>query len=104
MIDVFIQGRNHQTDARGQYNPNNGEIIVIKGTVVSESISDFKQRDSIVALRKDIVDEKGVLKRNTTFKNPTAAAQFVCGYSVSGPIAWHVEKHKTLSAWLKENQ
>lgn len=104
MIDVFIIGRKHRTDAMGKYNPKTKEITLKKGSVVSEDVADFSHKDSILKLRKEIVDKNGKLKVDKAFSNATAAAQFVCGYSVSGPVAWHVEKHKTLSEWLKENE
>lgn len=104
MIDVFICGRKYQTRAYAKYDKTTKETIVKKGSVVSEMVSDFVHKNSVLRLRTDNVDKDGVLTRDVSFKNPTSAAQFVCGYSVSGPVAWHVDKHKTLAVWLKENQ
>ena len=104
MVKVFIIGRKHRTNALGEYNPESKEIVLKRGSVVSEDVAEFSHKESIMKLREEIVDSKGELKKDRVFSNATAAAQFVCGYSVSGPIAWHVEKHITLAAWLKENQ
>ncbi|SHN48428.1 protein of unknown function [Butyrivibrio hungatei DSM 14810] len=104
MLKLFIWGRTHRTNATAKYDVNTGEVKVLKGTVVSEDVKDFTHKEEIKALRLAVTNESGELLKDVEFSNPTAAAQFVCGYSVSGPIAWHVEKHKNLANWLKENK
>lgn len=103
MITVYIKGRRYRTNVMASYNEVTNETIVKKGSVVSEEVKEFIHKESIEELRKDNVDSSGILIKNIRFSNPTSAAQFVCGYSVSGLSAWHVERHKNLGLWLKEN-
>lgn len=103
MISLFIKGRKHRTKASAVYDETTGIVTVLKGSIVSEQISDFQSSDHIRKLRSEKTDSVGMVLEDIPFKNSTAAAQFVCGYSASGLVAWHVEKHKTLSEWIKEN-
>ena len=43
-------------------------------------------------------------KKDIVFPKPTVEVQYACGYSLSGSVAWHVEKHKNFSKWLKEKE
>lgn len=104
MLELFIRGRNHRTDAIARYGEKTGKTTVLKGTVVSEGLSDFGNTQKIEELRRKATNDEGVLTKDIVFDTPTLAAQFVCGYSVSGPVAWHIEKHKNLSEWIKENK
>ncbi len=104
MLKLFIHGRNHRTNANALYDEESGKTTVLKGSVISENLSNFGNTSKILALRVENVKEDGVLKKNVVFDNPSLAAQFVCGYSVSGPVAWHLEKHKNLLGWMKENR
>ena len=101
MIDVFIKGRRYRTNAHAKYNESTNEIVVIKGSVVSEDIREFVHKEAITELRNTTTDQNGLLTKDLHFNNPTAAAEYVCGYSVSGLLAWHVERHKTLADFLK---
>lgn len=103
MIKIFIEGRKHRTNAKALYNEKTREVTVLKGSVVSETVSEFRHNDSIIHKRVETCED-GIVKKDIVFPNPTVAAQYVCGYSVSGPVAWHVEKHKNLSEWLKEKE
>ena len=51
-------------------------------------------------LRKEYVNPNNEVNQDVEFDNCTTAAQFVCGYSVSGISAWHTEPHKTLKEFL----
>ena len=51
-MKVFYSGRKHRTQAKGEYNTDTGKVTVFKGTIVSESIAQFKRTESISDLRK----------------------------------------------------
>lgn len=104
MLELFIKGRKYRTDAKAIYEEDTKKVKVLKGSVVSDEVSNFVHRESILKLRAETVDKNGVVKKDIVFDNVTAAAQYVCGYSVSGPVAWHVEKHKNLLTWIKESK
>lgn len=103
-MKVFYKGRKNRTNAIGEYNPKTGELIVKKGSIVSETIAEFKGAEKVRELRKITVNKKGEVKEDILFKKPSPAAVFVSGYSANGLIAWHVEKHKTLQDYLCETK
>lgn len=100
-MQVFIKGRRHITDAKGEYNEKTGELVLYKGSTVSEEVVDFKNRESVLKKREGLIDKNYVVKKDIVFLSASAAAEFVCGYSVNGLNAWHVEKHKYLKDVLK---
>lgn len=95
-MDVFILGRKNRTNAKGTYTPETGELIVKKGSVVSENIAEFKATSKIQELRNKYTDDNGIVQKDVTFQSASFAAAFVAGYSANGLLAWHVEKHVTL--------
>lgn len=95
-MKVFYVGRKHRTNAWGDYNPKSGEIVVNKGSVVSETVASFRNAEYVKKLRNQYVDNNGVLIKDLLFPNPSSAVAFVAGYSADGRLAWHVEKHRTL--------
>lgn len=103
-MKVTYKGRTHRTDAIGEYNPESGELIVKRGSIVSESIASFPGASSVKRMRQDSIDADGCLKEDLLFSTPSAAAAFVTGYSANGLLTWHVEKHKTLRDFLKNKQ
>lgn len=103
-MKVTYKGRKHRTDATGDYDIDTGKIIVKKGSIVSESIASFPGASSVIRMRQDRIDADGCLKEDTLFSTPSAAAAFVTGYSANGLLTWHVEKHKTLSDFLKNKR
>lgn len=101
-MKVFYNGRKKRTKAIGDYDVNDGSLTVKKGTIVSDTIADYKNSQNIKALREAHTDENGVLLEDLRFTSASAAASFVAGYSASGMIAWHVDKHITLKDALKK--
>ena len=99
---VFYIGRTHRTNAVGDYDINTGKTTVCKGSIVSESIAQFKKTEVVKRLRDQYVNEEGILLQDITFNSPSTAAMFVAGYSANGLTAWHVEKHKPLKTFLQE--
>lgn len=95
-MDVFILGRKNRTNAEGIYNPETGELIVKKGSIVSENVAKFNAAQKIRDLRNRYTDDNGIVLEDLTFQSASSAASFVAGYSANGLLAWHVEKHVSL--------
>ena len=104
VLKVFYNGRKRRTQASGEYDTETKKVKVYKDSIVSESVAQFKKTETIKRLRDLYTDTEGVLLQDVTFNSPSTAAMFVSGYSANGLIAWHVEKHKTLKAFLKEQE
>ncbi len=100
-MQVFIKGRRHITDAKGEYNEKTGELVLFKGSVVSEEVVDFRNKATVLKKRETLIDKNYVVKKDIVFSSPSTAAEFVCGYSISGRNAWHVDKHKYLRDFIK---
>ena len=99
---VLYKGRTHRTNAYGEYDLQTGELTVEKGSIVSETVVEFKSASSVKKMREENVDKNGYLKKDLKFSTPSAAAAFVSGYSANGYLSWHVEKHLTLRDALKK--
>ncbi len=99
-MNIFFKGRGHITNANAVYDEKTNKTIVKKDSVVSEVVLDFPRKNVVEELRKRYVDNKHVVKEDVSFNNPTSAAEFVCGYSVSGPNVWNVEPHKKLKDYI----
>lgn len=95
-MKVFFVGRSYRTNAVGEYNPKTKELIVKKGSIVSENVVSFKAAESVKKLRKENVDRNGVLKRDLLFKSPSSAAAFVTGYSANGLTSWRIDNKTKL--------
>lgn len=101
-MKVFYNGRKNRTKATGEYDVNSGSLTVKKGTIVSETVAEYKNTATIESLRKAYTDENGVLLQDLEFSSASAAASFVAGYSASGMVAWHVDKHIRLKDALQK--
>ena len=100
MVEVFIKGRLHRTNAMAVFDEMSGKITVKQGSIVSEDIAEYRNKSKMEKLRKEYVNPNNEVNQDVEFDNCTTAAQFVCGYSVSGISAWHTEPHKTLKEFL----
>lgn len=67
-------------------------FVLLAGAVINEKISEKSLGKGAIALRKKIVESDKVKDWTTTedilFSSSSAAADFVTGYSVSGPMTW----------------
>ena len=102
ILKVFYKGRIYRTRASGEYDTDTKEVKVYKGSVVSNSIAQFKGAETIKRLRDQYINTEGVLLQDVTFKSPSQAAKFVSGFSTNGLLSWHVENHKVLKTVLQE--
>lgn len=103
-MKVFYKGRTNRTEAFGEYDKATGKLRVLKGSIVSENVAQFKRTEEIKKLRTQYIDNNGVLLQDKEFSSASTAAAFVVGYSADGLIAWHVEKHLTLKRFLSRNK
>jgi hypothetical protein len=81
-------------------------FIVLKGSGINDSLSEKSLSENIMKLRKQYLTDgtviKGVFMKNTLFSSPSAAADFIYGYSVSGPRSWKNSSGKTLKRIIEE--
>ena len=105
-MKVIMKNRNgyEEYKAYGEY--KNGKITVLKDSKIRTDIANSKKfKLSMVAkkYREDINYVKNnIVLKDIVFDSPTAAAQFVCGHSISGILSWRKKKKKTLKDTLKE--
>lgn len=75
-------------------------FVVYKGAVINEKISEKSVSPGMIKLREKHIAEKHVVDNVTTedilFNSSSAAAVFVLGYSVSGPMTWKTKDGRTL--------
>ncbi|MDE7268709.1 MAG: GIY-YIG nuclease family protein [Lachnospiraceae bacterium] len=75
-------------------------FVLLAGAIINEKVSEKSLTQSAIALRKKIFDSGKVHNLTTTedilFSSSSAAADFVTGYSVSGPMTWKNAAGKTL--------
>ena len=75
-------------------------FVVYKGAVINEKISEKSVSPGMIKLSEKHIAEKHVVDNVTTedilFNSSSAAAVFVLGYSVSGPMTWKTKDGRTL--------
>ena len=75
-------------------------FVVYKGAVINEKISVKSVGAGIVKLREKHISDGHVVDNITTedilFNSSSAAANFILGYSVSGPQTWKTQDGRTL--------
>lgn len=91
-------------NAWAEYNHENNEFVVKKGSIVSENVSHsdkFRSVKTVERLRDEYVKNRKVLK-DVGFKSSSTAANFVTGVSTNGMQAWKDEEGNTLKSILSE--
>ena len=92
-------------DAMGKL--EDGNFVLLKGSKIS-NVNRTNYSKYIYKLKENYnkyVNKSGLLKADLVFSNPSAAAIFVCGYSINGNIAWIDEQSgKKLKLSLEENK
>ena len=75
-------------------------FVIFKGAVINEKISEKSVSPGMIKLREKHITEKRVVDNVTEedilFNSSSAAAVFVLGYSVSGPMTWKTKDGRTL--------
>lgn len=91
-------------DAWAEYNPENKEFVVKKGSIVSEKVSHsekFRSVNTVEKLRDEYVKNRRVIE-DIVFKSSSTAANFVTGVSTNGMQAWKDEDGNILKNILAE--
>lgn len=90
---TFYLTKAKKTIASGIPTPDG--FAVFAGATVSEKTSAKSLHKGIISLREKYIAEKKVVDWTTTedllFSSPSTAADFILGYSVSGPAQWKTE-------------
>lgn len=67
-------------------------FVVLKGTIINERMSTKSLGTGVIKLREKYLSDGKVENLTTTedilFSSSSAAADFILGYSVSGPKTW----------------
>lgn len=103
-MKLFLKNRNDRFDATAEYNLQTGEFVVLKGSRVSDSISNaptFRGAKSIEKKRSLYV-KNNIVQDNIVFTSSSTAGNFVSGQSTDGPRAWKDETGKKLKEILSE--
>lgn len=80
-----------------------GQWLVLKGSLLSENISQaktFRGAKSIIKFRDGVVGEDNRLVVDVTFKSSSTAGNFVTGRSTDGPGSWKTLDGKRLKDML----
>lgn len=89
---------NKGLSATGLVSPDG--FIVLKDSTINSSLSEKSVSSNIVKLREQYLKDgtviNNVFMKNTLFSSPSAAADFIFGYSVSGPRTWKNSEGKSL--------
>lgn len=103
-IVLHIVRANRGIDASAEYDSESKNIVVRKGSIVSNDIAHtptFRGASSIKKYRANTVKGNIVIK-DVVFKSASTAANYVTGTSTNGLTAWKDEKGKTLKELIKE--
>ena len=94
-MKVFLKMRNG-TLAEGDFDLKTKQLKVLKGSMVSNSVSDtFIGAKTIERQRKGVIKNGKVIK-DVTFTSASLAANFVTGFSTNGYITWKDKNGKKL--------
>ena len=106
-MKVYLVRNKSGVKAVGEYNVETNELIVLKGSVVSETVSyteKFRGASRIDKDRQAAVEDR-VMTKDVLFKSASTAANFVTGSSTNGLTAWKTESGSKLREVInKQNQ
>lgn len=75
-------------------------FVLLSGAIINEKTSEKSLGKGMIALRNKLMESDKVIDLKTTedilFSSSSAAADFVTGYSVSGPMTWKNSSGKSL--------
>lgn len=122
-FDIFLKGEkdkqqeeeslisctlSRNADAKGLFNPQDGSLIVLKGSKINPEMVK-KASPQIVAKRiKDIAKyakksgKELIVTQDVTFNSPSGAAVFCCGGSANGWIEWKDASNNKLEIYKKK--
>ena len=97
-MKFYLRNRKKSFDAVAEYDAHKKTFIVLKGSRVSDMISNspsFHGTKKIAKLRSEYVQNGVDVFRDVVFKSPSTAANFVTGTSTNGCLAWKDEAGHT---------
>lgn len=97
-MKFYLRNRKKAFDAVAEYDASKKTFIVLKGSRVSDTISNspsFRGKKTIFKFRDEYVQNGVDVFRDVVFKSPSTAANFVTGTSTNGCIAWKDEAGHT---------
>ncbi len=103
-MKLFLINRNGRFEAQAKFDNETGEFIVLKGSRVSDSISNaptFRGARTIEKKRIAYV-KNNIVQEDVMFKSSSTAGNFVTGNSTDGPSSWKDESGKKLKEILSE--
>ena len=122
-FDIFLKGEkdkqqeeeslisctlSRNADAKGLFNPQDGSLIVLKGSKINPEMVK-KASPQIVAKRiKDIAKyakksgKELIVTQDVIFNSPSGAAVFCCGGSANGWIEWKDANNNKLEIYKKK--
>lgn len=75
-------------------------FIVLRDSTINNSFSEKSLSENIIKLRRQYLNDgtvvNNVFMKDTLFSSPSAAADFIFGYSASGPRSWKNSQGKSL--------
>lgn len=102
-MKVFLVRNKSGIKAVGEYNLETKELVVLKSSIVSETISysdKFRGAISINKSRQINVRDR-IVMNDVLFKSASTAANFVTGSSTNGLTAWKTETGVKLREVIK---
>lgn len=103
-MKVFIIREKSGIKAEAEYNFETKECKVLKGSIVSETVTyseKFRGAASIEKAREGKLKGSTVIK-DVVFKSASTAANFVTGNSTNGLTAWKNKDGKSIKDIIKE--
>ena len=101
MMDLKLVSSSGKYDAFGKYDTETKKMIVCKGSLVSDVLSDsrsFRGTETIKKLRLRYTKDRKVIE-DVVFSSASTAANFITGVSTNGMVVWknaEGEKLKTI--------
>lgn len=75
-------------------------FVILAGATLNEKVSEKSVNKGIIVLRQKYLEEGKIANLKTTenilFSSPSSAADFLTGYSISGPAHWKNSEGKSL--------
>lgn len=88
-MKVYLTSRSKNLSATAIYDIEKKSFVVLKGSIVSESIAggSFRSAKSIAKMREGAVENNKLIK-DVEFRSASTAANFITGRSTNGLLAW----------------
>lgn len=105
-MKIYMKKERMGVDAKGTYDPETKECVVLKGSKVSETISQaptFRGAKSVIKHREGTV-KNYIVTKDVSFKSCSTAGNYVTGRSTDGFGAWKVDGGQTLREYLSSKK